>query len=522
MKTGLKLWSMLLCLSLLMGMGITGIVSAGAEGDGERIRIEIFAPGWVNTPTDENDPFKKYMDEKYNADVIMTATADFANQAAVRFASDSPPDIISVASMVEFEKLYEQGVLLEDWTPYVEQMPNFKILYDANESTRTLLTRDGMLMSPWTMDAGIVWSLKIRTDWLDKMGLEAPKTPEDLIELGKAFTFDDPDGNGTADTFGFTDAGAGVNFNLMGGWVPLMFGDVTYIDGDHVTNGIVDGTHKLTLDFIRSLVKEEIIDPNWFLQTYDLKVLDYQGKVGVQWHPGIIQQLSELNNGSDGSTIGWWDTYDLPKSEKGNALAGLMPAAADFSHLITVSAKAALDPEKMEKCVQIINDVIATPEGRPETYDALRWAVGIQPGQELIPIEGTSSVYANTVAAEGEPKFYWEEVAGGWDWGCWFNIPDGDGVIYGSTPLPTEVAIRSAIMDEKTQAMPRVPSLGMVKWDAAVLDRLSLIQAPFEYNYVFGMTDDYDGFVQEWLESGGQELLDSATEQCKALGLITE
>ena len=39
----------------------------------------------------------------------------------------------------------------------------------------------------------------VRTDWLANLGLEVPTTPEELLEVARQFTFDDPDGNGKDD-----------------------------------------------------------------------------------------------------------------------------------------------------------------------------------------------------------------------------------------------------------------------------------------------------------------------------------
>jgi multiple sugar transport system substrate-binding protein len=47
------------------------------------------------------------------------------------------------------------------------------------------------------------FALFIRKDWREKLGLPQPKTWDDLRALGKAFTTQDPDGNGKPDTYGF-------------------------------------------------------------------------------------------------------------------------------------------------------------------------------------------------------------------------------------------------------------------------------------------------------------------------------
>lgn len=47
--------------------------------------------------------------------------------------------------------------------------------------------------------------LIFRKDWLDKLGLPVPKTLDEVYEVARAFTEDDPDGNGVKDTTGFGD-----------------------------------------------------------------------------------------------------------------------------------------------------------------------------------------------------------------------------------------------------------------------------------------------------------------------------
>ncbi|MGW4468596.1 sugar ABC transporter substrate-binding protein [Nonomuraea sp. NPDC004354] len=47
------------------------------------------------------------------------------------------------------------------------------------------------------------FALIIRKDWREKVGLQPPQSWDDLAKLAKAFTEQDPDGNGQKDTYGF-------------------------------------------------------------------------------------------------------------------------------------------------------------------------------------------------------------------------------------------------------------------------------------------------------------------------------
>lgn len=54
-----------------------------------------------------------------------------------------------------------------------------------------------------------------RQDWLDKLGLKLPESTEELGEVLKAFTYNDPDGNGKNDTWGMCHQGSSTVNNLL-------------------------------------------------------------------------------------------------------------------------------------------------------------------------------------------------------------------------------------------------------------------------------------------------------------------
>jgi multiple sugar transport system substrate-binding protein len=58
---------------------------------------------------------------------------------------------------------------------------------------------------PFSAQANLLF---VRKDWLDKLGLQPPKTWEDVATVAKAFTTGDPDGNGKADTYGLAVPGS--------------------------------------------------------------------------------------------------------------------------------------------------------------------------------------------------------------------------------------------------------------------------------------------------------------------------
>ncbi|WP_370373648.1 sugar ABC transporter substrate-binding protein [Catenulispora sp. GP43] len=58
---------------------------------------------------------------------------------------------------------------------------------------------------PFSAQANV---LLVRKDWLDKLGLQPPKTWDDLAKVAQAFTTRDPDGDGKNDTYGLAVPGS--------------------------------------------------------------------------------------------------------------------------------------------------------------------------------------------------------------------------------------------------------------------------------------------------------------------------
>jgi multiple sugar transport system substrate-binding protein len=58
---------------------------------------------------------------------------------------------------------------------------------------------------PFSAQANV---LLVRKDWLDKLGLQPPKTWDDLAKVAQAFTAQDPDGDGKKDTYGLAVPGS--------------------------------------------------------------------------------------------------------------------------------------------------------------------------------------------------------------------------------------------------------------------------------------------------------------------------
>jgi putative aldouronate transport system substrate-binding protein len=129
--------------------------------------------------------------------------------------------------------------------------------------------------------------LVIRKDWLDKLGLEVPTTPEELLTVAQAFTEQDPDGNGKNDTFGIggfiNQQGLGNRFDFITGayGVPGVW---NFADPANFGLNVRDPRYPEALAFFKSLVDAKVIDPDWpTLTRDDFRARWKQGLFGIMW-----------------------------------------------------------------------------------------------------------------------------------------------------------------------------------------------------------------------------------------------
>lgn len=125
---------------------IAAVVSLAATGCGDRNivggitssdNITILTTAAVGTPTTENDPYKQYIKDNYGLNATLIAATDFATTAQLQFSNtENMPDIVAFESVDSFRTIFNQGVLLSDWTPYLDKMPNFSKIINTEDADR--------------------------------------------------------------------------------------------------------------------------------------------------------------------------------------------------------------------------------------------------------------------------------------------------------------------------------------------------------------------------------------------------
>jgi putative aldouronate transport system substrate-binding protein len=339
---------------------------------------------------------------------------------------------------------------------------------------------------------------------------------DELLAVGRAFTLNDPDGNGRNDTYGFTSAGGNTGIGEISN-IGIMYGPTTYyVDNNQVKHPITDGNYKRTLDFIKSTVDQQTIDPDWYTIGWDERKPNlYNGKYGIVWYPpeALLAETDTMR--LDGKVKDW---YSVIPPIKATPNGGKLPALPAFGQIRTVSVTAAKDKTKMDAITKILEACSLPNDG----YYIIRCGYQID-NYAMINLEGGRKYFnwgnSGGVHRAGNQQ---GENYGLWNWGKMITSSALGGLtVQGTTVQPDDLVRKQIQMSNQVNSYQRYPA------DSSVLNlnndnqiQAAAVEAEFTIQYILGQTTDYDGFTRRWLASGGQALLDEAALQFKSFGII--
>ncbi|TBL74699.1 extracellular solute-binding protein [Paenibacillus thalictri] len=263
------------------GSPAPGGSSSTAKTPASPVKIEAIRNG-AALPAPDADPIKKELDKALGIDLnlsVYTTSADYTNQINVRMASGNVPDLIWVSK--DLLNSFASKNLLLDLTPYYEKELKQTKDWLGPETMRLGLAygKNYGIPNPNQFVYSTYW---IRKDWLDQLGLKMPGTPEELLNVMKAFTEKDPDGNGKKDTYGLTGVGFNTFAPVLGAYGVGLPHDF-YIRDNKLLNSFTDPNMKDALAFIKKLVDSGGVDRELFSNSGApvIQQKAYQGQAGI-------------------------------------------------------------------------------------------------------------------------------------------------------------------------------------------------------------------------------------------------
>lgn len=281
-KTWTRLFTVLFALNVVLGLFI-GIGAPTLEAAEEKTPLR-----WLTTgdnaakPIVEGDRIVAEINERLGIDltVEIVPEGDTEKVNVAMASSRNLPDVVTGAYGTTATQRWIDSEMLVPMNDYLEG--------------REDLTRVLEEVYPWTAQEGIYYGvpfitqfstantlITMRQDWLDNLGLEYPETIDEFTEVLRAFTEDDPDGNGEDDTYGYTDVKPIGNFNWALYAHGLRFGDFS-LDGDTVIPTFEDPAWIPAMTWVKELWDAGYIDQEYMLNDNRMKEEKFfQGRAGA-------------------------------------------------------------------------------------------------------------------------------------------------------------------------------------------------------------------------------------------------
>jgi len=258
----------------------------------------------------ENDIILQEIEKEANVTLnhIAPPAANYVEKVNIILSGkkEELPDLVKLqASMFNGVFDYvEQGALM-DLTELVKDCPN--ILENIPKEALDRCTVDGKLYAIPVFCSPNRMNLVIRQDWLDDLGLKVPETLDELHNVLTAFTKEDPDKNGSDDTYGLT--GASIEtfepiFGAFGMMAPVNSGVGTYWyeEDGKLKPQVTNPRAKEALTVLNQWYSEGIIDPEFVVIKNDSEINEkaMKNQFGVTyrwwtWEPKIEVEMQKID-----------------------------------------------------------------------------------------------------------------------------------------------------------------------------------------------------------------------------------
>lgn len=476
--------------------------------------------------TIEDNRALQYIEDTLNIDVVYdwispSGTA-FEDKLNLTIASGQIPDLMIVTPL-QLQQLTEADAI-EDMTPYIQEYGNADVLeaYEATNGTALeAATINGKIMGvpnvqPQADAPVMVW---VRKDWLDKLGLEGPETVDDLETIAKTFMEQDPDGNGAADTVGFTGTlrpvwvpsnlhGFDAVFNAYGAFPGLFYRNAE----GKIVYGSVQPEMKEALARLAQWYEDGLLDPEFATKTTEKSnELVVGGQAGIMAGPWWISWWP-LSDSVTNDPNADWQPYMLKDKNSNYSFA-----MGDYTNSFVVVRKGFEHPEVALKILNIQNDLSYGFNDAPQYYPNFNeiWTL-LFPAPFLVEqpyvVERMGKEYQEALDGSLDPATFSEAMklefkqinndiasprSEASNWATRMARLDAAQLLGGGyNEIRNDPSVSRALPNE-----PAWPSLKKME-DETILQIITGAKS----------VDDFDAFVEQWNSSGGSELLEKLNQ----------
>jgi putative aldouronate transport system substrate-binding protein len=282
--------------------------------------------------TYENNAYTRLLKERLNVqnqDVFEAMDEQYTDSVTMVIAQNDLPDVMIVEDLDDLQYLVDNDMIADLTDSYNNCMSDtIKNIYGSyGRDILDVVTFGGKIMAiPETNISdgpNLIW---LRKDWMDALGLSAPRTLSDVEEIIRQFKEKDPGHNGAGNTVGLVCdtslcGGCGYSSEYTLDIIFAAYGAFPkqwiYDEDGNVVYGSVQPEAKEALAHIHELYKEGILDQDFLMRTSsNLIELIVDGQCGSffgpWWAPNNpLMQAVEQNKDAE------WQPYLIATEKSG-------------------------------------------------------------------------------------------------------------------------------------------------------------------------------------------------------------
>ncbi|UOE93054.1 extracellular solute-binding protein [Alkalihalobacillus sp. LMS39] len=443
----------------------------------------------LHTPETPDKKIQELIEEKtgYKLDIQWVPDDNYDERLNTAFATGSFPDSVRIgfAQMNQFKDAIRNDQFWEIG-PYLDQFENLNNLNDEIMANTTI---DGKIYGVYQgrplSRQGIIY----RKDWADHLGLEAPTTTDEFMEMVRAFTEDDPNDSGKDDTIGLADRSDLIygGFKTIASWfgTPHEWG---VKDGELLPEFMFD-EYMQTLDFYREMHSNRYINQDFPVTSKtDQVAMVANGTAGV--YVGSMQDVNTIYN--DAVALNPDVEFDVHNHVEGPHGEFGVWAIPGFSEVMMFPKSSVQTEEDLLKILGFYDKLAS-----PDVMNTLYW--GIE-GEHYEVQDGKAVYIADQAIIDREIRPY-------------LTMEIGEPETTGRYELYTDYEVRQKADELVLENNDYLISDPTVTLDSDTFiqdgDRLKQLIDDATIQYILGQIDK-DGFekaVENWKSQGGNAII---------------
>ncbi|MBR3105911.1 MAG: extracellular solute-binding protein [Clostridia bacterium] len=530
---GTRILALVLAAMLVIGLAPAAL----AEDEPVKISVASYMFGPIDNEKDVITPLvEQQLKEKHginvDIEVVYIEQANYAEILNTRLTGGTAPDVFLAQSATTLNTYYDQG-LIKTWSkeffqenaPAVYEFITTGAAYgdlagDVEAWWKAAMKDGEMVVLPsFKPDGSMPYKTLIyRGDWLDKLGVTEetlPKTVDDFVALMGRFATEDPDGNGKDDTYGCSITAMKALFGAYGLGTGFSGSTSYWVNKDGVlVNSDVTDEAKEVIGILAKMYADKLIDPEFVAGKESVEGSYWAishgmvtGLYGVSANASIDHYRLKEVLGDDGGRCA--QEYWAVNGEGSTFVYGPWPAGpnGDYGWMVgtpvAVSESAVYNADMSDEKLALIFKILDAFATDEELY--MTAFAGIEGTHYEKNENGTikrlmGNEDLNAVGVWGCRSLYGADRA--------FSKLGYDLAFYNDVTIANRLnwfkkdQYNSYIQDAVTVTLPSndlFSDLNTIRdetWVAMIRGEKSL--------------DDWDAYVQTWLNAGGQTLTDEA------------